>query len=120
MALQVDLADLYNGKVKKLAINRKVPVNPDEKPKACDACDTRGVRMMTRQIGPGMIQQMQVACDACGGMGYQVKMKQERQILECSIEKVVLAAIINVNVCLITFFDACSGYEAWAEGRPAR
>ena len=44
--------------------------------------------MMTRQIGPGMIQQMQVACDACGGMGYQVKMKQERQILECSIEKV--------------------------------
>ena len=97
MALQVDLADLYNGKVKKLAINRKVPVNPDEKPKACDACDTRGVRMMTRQIGPGMIQQMQVACDACGGMGYQVKMKQERQILECSIEKVVLAAIINVE-----------------------
>jgi len=85
--ISVDLADLYNGKVKKLAINRKVPVNPDEKPKACDACDTRGVRMMTRQIGPGMIQQMQVVCDNCGGMGYQVKMKQERHILECNIEK---------------------------------
>jgi DnaJ-class molecular chaperone len=87
----VDLADLYNGKVKKLAINRKVPVNPDEKPKPCDACDARGIRMMTRQIGPGMIQQMQVVCDSCSGMGYQIKMKQERHILECNIEKVELA-----------------------------
>jgi DnaJ family protein A protein 2 len=101
--LQVDLADLYNGKVKKLAINRKVPVNPDEKPKACDACDTRGVRMMTRQIGPGMIQQMQVVCDNCGGMGYQVKMKQERHILECNIEKVrssrllLLLFVLSIN-----------------------
>mmetsp|Transcript_71250 Transcript_71250/g.190229 ORF Transcript_71250/g.190229 Transcript_71250/m.190229 type:complete len:360 (-) Transcript_71250:6-1085(-) len=85
--ITVDLADFYNGKVKKLAINRKVPVNPEEKPKPCDLCDARGVRMMTRQIGPGMIQQMQVACDSCGGLGYQVKMKQERQILECNIEK---------------------------------
>jgi len=99
----VDLADLYNGKVKKLAINRKVPVNPDEKPKACDACDTRGVRMMTRQIGPGMIQQMQVVCDNCGGMGYQVKMKQERHILECNIEKVrssrllLLLFVLSIN-----------------------
>jgi DnaJ-class molecular chaperone len=105
MSLQVDLADLYNGKVKKLAINRKVPVNPDEKPKACDACDTRGVRMMTRQIGPGMIQQMQVVCDNCGGMGYQVKMKQERHILECNIEKVcqkshfaIPALILKISV----------------------
>jgi len=43
--------------------------------------------MVTRQIGPGMIQQMQVACQQCGGMGYDCEMKQERAVLECVIEK---------------------------------
>eukprot|EP00286_Rhodomonas_abbreviata_P028823 CAMPEP_0181311454 /NCGR_PEP_ID=MMETSP1101-20121128/13146_1 /TAXON_ID=46948 /ORGANISM="Rhodomonas abbreviata, Strain Caron Lab Isolate" /LENGTH=391 /DNA_ID=CAMNT_0023418187 /DNA_START=71 /DNA_END=1246 /DNA_ORIENTATION=- len=85
--INVTLEDLYNGKTKKLAINRQVPANPDEKPQACSGCDGHGVRMITRQIGPGMIQQMQAKCQECGGMGYNTKMKQERQVLECNIEK---------------------------------
>ncbi|EKX41165.1 hypothetical protein GUITHDRAFT_158251 [Guillardia theta CCMP2712] len=85
--INVTLEDLYNGKTRKLAITRKVPVDPDAEPKVCSACDGHGVKMLTRQIGPGMIQQMQVACQDCGGQGYDVKLKTERQVLECCIEK---------------------------------
>mmetsp|Transcript_22983 Transcript_22983/g.54462 ORF Transcript_22983/g.54462 Transcript_22983/m.54462 type:complete len:370 (-) Transcript_22983:36-1145(-) len=85
--INVTLEDFYTGKTKKLAINRQVPANPDEKPKQCSGCDGQGVRLLTRQIGPGMIQQMQAKCQECGGMGYATKMKQERQVLECNIEK---------------------------------
>jgi DnaJ family protein A protein 2 len=33
----------------------------------CGTCKGRGVRMIIRQLGPGMIQQMQAQCDACDG-----------------------------------------------------
>eukprot|EP00287_Rhodomonas_sp_CCMP768_P021188 CAMPEP_0202811920 /NCGR_PEP_ID=MMETSP1389-20130828/3653_1 /ASSEMBLY_ACC=CAM_ASM_000865 /TAXON_ID=302021 /ORGANISM="Rhodomonas sp., Strain CCMP768" /LENGTH=367 /DNA_ID=CAMNT_0049483165 /DNA_START=41 /DNA_END=1140 /DNA_ORIENTATION=+ len=85
--ITVTLEDFYNGKTKKLAINRQVPVDPDAKPQVCPGCDGNGVRMLTRQIGPGMIQQMQAKCQECGGMGHNTKMKQERSVLECNIEK---------------------------------
>jgi len=35
----------------------------------CNSCGGQGVRMMTRQIGPGMMVQSQVACDICNGEG---------------------------------------------------
>jgi len=85
--INVTLEDLYNGKTRKLAINRKVPEDPDADPGVCRGCDGNGVKMITRQIGPGMIQQMQAHCPQCGGQGYDCKMKQERQVLECAIEK---------------------------------
>ena len=85
--ISVSLEDLYNGRTRKLAINRKVPADPDSDPGVCSSCDGQGAKMVTRQIGPGMIQQMQVACQKCGGMGYDCAMKQERAILECVVEK---------------------------------
>jgi len=35
----------------------------------CSACRGQGVRVIIRQLGPGMIQQMQSACDKCNGEG---------------------------------------------------
>ncbi|KAK6009551.1 DnaJ central domain protein, partial [Ostertagia ostertagi] len=33
----------------------------------CHSCRGRGVKNLVQQIGPGMVQQMQVRCNDCGG-----------------------------------------------------
>ena len=47
--------------------------------------------MRVQQLGPGMIQQMQVRCPECAGQGKQfkkgVKVVKERKILEVHVEK---------------------------------
>lgn len=35
----------------------------------CNACRGRGVRIMIRQLAPGMVQQMQSVCSDCNGEG---------------------------------------------------
>lgn len=82
--IKVSLDDIYNGKTVKLAINRKVIVGES---KRCDPCGGQGVKMEIRQIGPGMIQQMQRQCSDCDGEGYTAKRKNERKILEVHIDK---------------------------------
>jgi DnaJ family protein A protein 2 len=42
--------DLYNGRTRKLAINRKVPADPDADPGVCSSCDGHGAKMVTRQV----------------------------------------------------------------------
>ena len=64
--LKVSLEDLYNGKTVKLAVNRKVIVGDVRE---CAKCDGQGAVMEVRQIGPGMITQVQRHCDSCGGQG---------------------------------------------------
>jgi DnaJ homolog subfamily A member 2 len=81
---QVSLEDLYNGKTVKLAINRKVIVGESSK---CTACNGQGIVMEMRQIGPGMITQMQRPCSSCGGQGYSAKTKGERKVIEVHVEK---------------------------------
>lgn len=82
--LKVSLEDLYNGKTVKLAISRKVIVgNVTE----CDKCHGQGAVMEVRQIGPGMITQVQRQCDACEGHGSIAQRKPQRKILEVLIEK---------------------------------
>jgi hypothetical protein len=39
------------------------------KEQECSTCQGRGARIMMRQIGPGMMQQVQVPCSACKGQG---------------------------------------------------
>ena len=85
--LKCSLEDLYKGKTVKLAINREVQVDKSEKAKVCETCGGKGVVLRMRQIGPGMIQQVQSACPDCNGLGYNVRMKKERKILEVVIEK---------------------------------
>lgn len=82
--LKVSLEDLYNGKTVKLAVNRKVIVGDV---KECEKCHGQGAVMEVRQIGPGMITQVQRHCDSCGGQGNQAERKSERKVLEVHVDK---------------------------------
>ena len=44
-----------------------------------------GVRLITRQIAPGMVQQMQQQCPACDGKGTTIKAKD--RCTDCSGKK---------------------------------
>jgi len=82
--LKVSLEDLYNGKTKKLAINRKVIVGEVNE---CATCNGKGVVMEMEKMGSGMITQMQRPCDECKGRGFKAKTKTDRTIVEVRIEK---------------------------------
>jgi len=82
--LKVSLEDLYNGKTVKLAVNRKVIEGESS---ICAKCRGQGAVMEIRQIGPGMISQVQRTCDECAGQGYKAKTKNERKVLEVHVEK---------------------------------
>jgi len=82
--LKVSLEDLYNGKTVKLAVTRKVIVGD---PIDCNTCGGKGVVLEVRQIGPGMLQQMQRPCGDCNGKGYKAQTKSERKVLEVHVDK---------------------------------
>jgi len=82
--LKVSLEDLYNGKTVKLAINRKVIVGDSSE---CSKCNGQGSIMDIKQLGPGMITQVQRPCDDCKGKGHTAKMKTERKVVEVHVEK---------------------------------
>lgn len=82
--IRVSLEDLYNGKTVKLAVNREVIQGPV---KMCKTCDGQGAVMQLRQIGLGMVQQIQRECPDCNGEGYKCKKKKERKVLEVLVEK---------------------------------
>ncbi|GMN56362.1 hypothetical protein TIFTF001_025477 [Ficus carica] len=74
--LKVSLEDLYNGTTKKLSLSRNILCTKC-KGKGCKSgtagkcygCHGTGVKVTTRQIGLGMIQQMQHVCPECAGSG---------------------------------------------------
>merc|ERR1719422_1953367 len=104
--LSVSLEDMYNGTVRKLALQKNV---------ICDSCDgvggkagavqkcpnCRGTGMQVRiqQLGPGMMQRIQSMCQECHGEGERVdpklrckkcngkKVNRERKILEVVVDK---------------------------------
>lgn len=82
--IDVSLEDLYNGKNVKLNITRKV-INGQ--PVKCSECDGRGLRIQIRQLGPGMIQQMQSTCQRCSGQGIFCQLKPQSTIVTINIEK---------------------------------
>ena len=105
-SIKVSLEDLYNGKTVRLAISRNKPCGDCEgrggklgAEKACGDCHGRGVRIQLRQIGPGMVQQMQSVCPACRGACKTMEEKdkckackgqkvyKDRKVLEVGIEK---------------------------------
>lgn len=65
----------------------------------CYSCQGSGVKVTVRQLGPGMIQQMQHACNECKGTGETIndkdrcpqckgeKVVQEKKVLEALVEK---------------------------------
>ncbi|RHW73993.1 chaperone protein DNAj, putative [Trypanosoma equiperdum] len=91
----VPLETFYNGKTIKLAIIRdrlcdSCNGSGSKDPKVssrCVECDGRGVKIITRSIGPGFVQQMQVACPRCGGKGTDIK--EEHKCQSCRGQQIV-------------------------------
>jgi DnaJ family protein A protein 2 len=72
--VKASLEDLYNGRTVRLAISRNKPCPDCEGrggkvgcEKICNDCQGRGVKIQLRQIGPGMVQQVQSSCATCRG-----------------------------------------------------
>jgi DnaJ family protein A protein 2 len=105
-SIKASLEDLYNGKTVRLAISRNKPCQDCEgrggkvgAEKSCSECNGRGIRIQLRQLGPGMVQQMQSTCSACRGTGKILdekdkcksckgnKVYKDRKVLEVIIEK---------------------------------
>jgi len=104
--LKVSLEDLYNGKVSKLQLSRNVLCKtcngvggkPGSRVK-CVGCKGMGYKVHLRQLGPGMLQQMQRPCDDCGSQGEVINEKDrcnackgkrvtnETKILEVNVDK---------------------------------
>ncbi|KAK1303931.1 hypothetical protein QJS10_CPB11g00318 [Acorus calamus] len=105
-SLKVSLEELYNGTEKKLSLSRNVICSKckgkGSKSGAsgrCYQCQGSGIKISTRHIGPGMIQQMQHVCPDCRGSGEMIsekdkctqckgnKVTQEKKVLEVIVEK---------------------------------
>jgi len=106
------LQDLYNGKTKKLSINRKVncddcsgtgSTKPGASSATCGDCQGSGIEIQLRQLGPGFVQQVQARCTRCKGTGAYVDSKyrcsacdgglcRKKQTIEVVIEKGMLDA----------------------------
>jgi DnaJ family protein A protein 2 len=105
--LTVKLEDLYNGKTKKMKITRNIICktcsgsgSKDGKPPSkCTECEGNGIKVMLRQLGPGMFQQVRTQCPECDGKGEVVlegkrcpdcngkKTSKETKILNVEIDK---------------------------------
>lgn len=83
--MKCTLEMLYNGQTKKMAITRQV-IDKKKGVQECAECKGRGVKVEVIRMGP-MIQQMQSACNSCGGQGKSFKTKQDREVLEVHIQK---------------------------------
>lgn len=104
--LKVSLEELYNGATRQLALNKNVICSKcngkggkDGAVQSCNGCHGNGVKVIVRQLGPGMIQQMQTVCPDCSGKGEIIREKdrcrqcmgkkvvRERKILDVHIDK---------------------------------
>ncbi|CAL0329486.1 unnamed protein product [Lupinus luteus] len=105
-SLKVSLEDVYNGTTKKLSLSRNVLCSKCKGKGSksgnsgkCFGCQGTGMKITTRQIGLGMIQQMQHVCSDCRGSGEMIsdrdrcppckgkKVTQEKKVLEVHVEK---------------------------------
>jgi len=105
--ISMTLEHLYNGKTSKLALSRNVICETckgsgSKTPGAnttCGGCQGQGIKLVSRQIAPGMIQQMQTHCGDCQGTGQSIKagdrckpcngkkVANQRKVLEVNIDK---------------------------------
>ena len=101
------MEDLYKGKLVKLAVQRQkvcsgcdgTGAKSSRASTSCPQCRGNGVEVKLRQLGPGMVQQIQTACSKCSGTGSYVppgdrcstckgkRVVPERKILHVNIER---------------------------------
>jgi DnaJ homolog subfamily A member 2 len=74
--LKVTLEDLYNGVTKNIELERSIICSgckgsggKEGATSNCKTCSGRGFVMQYKQLGPGMVQQMQAICRECNGEG---------------------------------------------------
>lgn len=103
--LGVTMSEFYRGHTKKLKVKRDVICAEcvgkgslkDGAVQTCDECDGRGVKLVIRQIGPGMIQQMQAQCHKCNGQKELINPRDRCKV--CNGNKVVKRAqMLEVNI----------------------
>lgn len=90
--LKVTLEDMYNGARKKLRLTRNIICTGcsgagGKSVTMCRDCKGNGVRVTLRQIGPGMVQQMQSQCHSCQGKGQVIPDKDKCK--KCNGEKTI-------------------------------
>jgi len=104
--MKVSLEDLYNGTTRQLAVQKNVICaacngigGKEGSVTKCDNCSGTGMDIKMRQIGPGMVQQIQQPCRQCNQTGEKIREKdkcktcngkkvgKERKILKCEIDK---------------------------------
>jgi len=105
--LTVKLEDIYNGKTKKMKITRNIICKTctgtgskdGKSSEKCKECEGNGIKVMLRQLGPGMFQQVRTQCPECDGKGETVaegkrcedcngkKTTKETKILSVEIDK---------------------------------
>lgn len=103
--LKVTLDELYNGSTRKMQLQKNVICSgcngiggKEGSVSKCQTCSGAGVTVNLRQIGPGMVQQIQQPCRPCGQTGEIIndkdrckqcggkKVIKERKIIECEIK----------------------------------
>jgi len=102
--LGATLEDLFKGKTSKLQLTKKALCRTCNgvggkagSVNKCERCRGSGKVFITRQIGPGMIQQMASHCDECGGEGEIINEKDRCK--KCDGRKTVQEQkIIEVNI----------------------
>lgn len=104
--LKVTVEELYNGAVRKLALQKNVICatckgigGKEGSVKKCTNCRGTGTQVRIQQLGPGFVQQIQSVCSDCRGQGEQIDAKDrckecegrkiitERKVLEVHIDK---------------------------------
>ena len=104
--MSVTLEDLYNGSVRKLALQKNVICDKcagkggkEGAVQKCTTCRGSGTQVILNQLGAGMYQQIHASCRDCQGQGEKInpkdmcktcqgrKIVHERKILEVHIDK---------------------------------
>merc|ERR1711998_697537 len=76
--IELELEDFYNGKqfthkLSKDTVLNKMGEIDNTGICICQDCNGKGKKNILRQLGPGMMQQMQVVCGTCKGKGSSIK-----------------------------------------------
>lgn len=78
--VEIPLRDFYNGATREFQWNKQHICeacegsgSADGHVDTCSTCGGHGVRIVKKQLAPGMFQQMQMRCDACGGRGKTIR-----------------------------------------------
>ena len=96
----LSLEDFYNGKKLEETFEKNIIYNKLNGKinhngfKICKSCEGNGIKNVLRQVGPGMVQQMQMKCDICKQKGFILK---PNHFLKKISEKIELTIIPGMN-----------------------